>query len=157
MNKMPTPKKWTKLEEKILRDNYTLKGIRFIAQELERSYYSVKTKARDLGIMRQKKSDWKEWEKRYVERHYGKKPIESIARTLGKRISEVISFAEKDKAPKPVIKKNTQGANFWSVEDDIFLRKMYGKLTRDEIAQKLNRTAKAVARRAERLRLKVKK
>lgn len=157
MKNMEKPRKWTKSEEKFLKDNYHLTGINAVADKLRRSFYSVKTKARDIGIMDHKKSSWTDWQKRYLERYNGKKSLESIARTLGKTPSAVSEYVKKGELPKPVVAISTKHTKSWTVEDDLFLRAMYGKLTRDEIAQKLNRTPKAVARRAERLQLKVKK
>lgn len=157
MEKIPTPKKWTKSEEKFLKNNYHLIGINAVADKLHRSFYSVKTKARDIGIMDHKKSSWTDWQKRYLERYIGKKSLESIARTLGKTPLAVSEYLKKGELPKPVVTSSTKHTKSWTVEDDLFLRAMYGKLTRDEIAQKLKRTPKAVARRAERLKLKVKK
>jgi hypothetical protein len=94
---------------------------------------------------------WTAEEDDYLREHYGKKTRREIAEAIGRTIPLVGWRAAKLGLTQEF--RNMEKARVWTGAEDNQLRKLYGTLTYEQIAEKLDRTRAAVVGRAVRLGL----
>ena len=135
-------RKWSAEETEFVRKYYPQKGGGYVAEKIGRTRTSVNALTVRLGIRRSNFRKWKEWEVHYLQRHYGAKPIDSIARTLRRTVSALQLKAGELRITTP------PPARYSQQEKDI-IRELYesGSATVSEIAQRLGRPASAIRTR----------
>ena len=149
-------RKWTKDEEEYLRKWYGKKTTEEIKNHLNRTVNSVRRKADSLGITdvsnKIRGTEWKELELKYLKKWYGKKSISEIAKKLNRTKCSVqgkatrLGLADSDKK---------QDSKPWTLQEELYLEKMYYKRSSEYIASKLNRTIYSVRRKAQNLSLNI--
>jgi hypothetical protein len=91
----PTSKRsaWTEEEINFLKANYKTMLGRELVAILGKSIGSIRMKAKALGI-RKKELPWTDRELQYLEDNYGLRPVEAIARKLGrsKNALKIVSY-----------------------------------------------------------------
>lgn len=140
------PVTWSDDEVEYLRKHYGKVRVSVLAAELGRTPDAVELKAGKLGLRRklvrltQRQIEW-------IVANLGKLSYDRMARELGVSSTTVMKIAaEHGYRPRPNIRA-------WTPEEDAFLREHYGKMTRREIAEAINRTVPLVGWRAAKLGL----
>ena len=128
-------KEWKKEEIEFLVKNYGKMKIREIARRLGRSYGSVRTKAKVLGLQRRNYKFWTEEEKKFLLENIDKLSLDEIAKRLGRSRESVKRM--KNKLGIHAVRK-------WTQEEVAFLIDNYSKMTTQEIAEKLGRSIDSV-------------
>jgi len=138
-------KRWDKKELNFLRNNYSKKSGKEIADHLGRNIYSVYQKANKLNLVsgiRVKRSY--DEEKKYIRTWYPVKTREKLAKELKTSVSFVSARIQEMKLVK--VKK-------WNKAELDFLNKNYKTMKFKEIAEHLGRRLHAVEKMANRLQL----
>jgi plasmid maintenance system antidote protein VapI len=142
-------RKWTKDEIWYLRVNWHKKLTREIAEHLGRSENSINCRAWRLKLSRKARSHWSPYDDILLKRKYEEEnlSVEEVCELMGR--SKGGLHARRIRLGIPSKKPN----NRWSLKDEDFLRKEWGYLPDQEIADRLGRTLIAVRRRAAILRI----
>ncbi|MCZ7615618.1 MAG: hypothetical protein M5T52_19240 [Ignavibacteriaceae bacterium] len=109
-------KEWSEEEIKILRENYSSKGSKHVAESIGRSREAVMAKAVKLQL--HVPPVWSEEEIKFIKRFYKKRGAKYVAKKLGKKQDAVIA-----KAGKLGIRYN--GLRSWEIWEDNYLRRHY--------------------------------
>lgn len=145
----PGPKRWTAKETEYLVANYEKKTIVEIAGKLGRSEDAVSLKAAQLGI--RKKSahvEPKGAALRYIIDNLGVVPYTELARKARTSVNVVRRIAaENGYRARPL-------SRAWTDADEARLRKLWGTMSPEEVAEQLNRHVWGVAARASALGLR---
>ena len=140
--------RWTKEEEKLLRE-YSKKYVtKTIAKKLGRSYLAVQKKAVKLGIELHSTTDpWKKWMIDYLKDNINKQPIGQIESMIGLSYRSILT-----KCKELGIEYNN---NLWTEEEIKILREYADKCHYTELTKVLpNRTIGAISAKAYELGIK---
>ncbi|MDB5032882.1 MAG: hypothetical protein JWQ98_123 [Chlorobi bacterium] len=140
------PERWTSREIKFLRTHYGKKSKAEIAKELDRTENAVEIKAGRLGLSKPN-SRLTPDDVKYIVSNLGAIPYTRIASTLGTTVYTVTKIATQNGY------RDRPTSRAWTAEDDLHLRRIYGTMTRKEVASRLDRTWTAIAARASELGL----
>lgn len=142
------PQSWTDGEVQYLMKHYGNVSVADLAEELGRTTDAVELKAGKLGL-RKKVRKLSEAEINWVVDNLGVLSYEKMAHQLGVSNGRILRIATKyGHRPRP-------NNRLWTDEEDAYLRKHYGKMTRKELAEALDRTIPLVSWRARKLGLTV--
>jgi hypothetical protein len=91
-------KAWTANAEAYLREHYPNESTEEIAKALGRTYISVRSRAKKLGLRKRgrfEKQFWSTAEEKYLRRHYADGHTAELAKALGRPIAKVYAKAKK--------------------------------------------------------------
>jgi DNA-binding CsgD family transcriptional regulator len=151
---------WTDVQIEELRRLYPVCSYREIAVKLNHSLNSVQAKIQKLGLARQLKQKgikrktahygrWTPEEIDLIKKLCPVKSCTAIARQLGRSIGSVSMAISKIRQREQEIP--AYRTEDWSEEDCAFVKENIGKLSLEEIAQKLGRSVYAVERTARKM------
>lgn len=95
---MSGAKSWTAAEESYLRAHYPTESTHDIAKALDRSYPSVRSRAKKRGLRKGgplQRQTWSEAEQVYLRAHYADEPTAALAERLGRPLAKVYSAAHR--------------------------------------------------------------
>lgn len=124
---------WTEEEKQYLLSNHKDKTVGEMANNLGRSYSSVKTKMRYMKL--KPRPDWTEEQIKYLRKNYGKKPLVDVAEKLNKSTSAIQMKAHRI---------GIDTGRYWSKKEERYLVKWRGRKTNAEIAKALKRSESSV-------------
>lgn len=142
------PQIWTDDEIQYLTKHYGTATVAELAEELGRTTDAVELKAGKLGL-RRKVRKLTDKEITWVVKNLGVISYEKMATELGVSNGRILRIASKHgHRPRP-------NNRLWTDEEDSYLQMHYGKKTRKEIAEVLQRTVPLVSWRARKLGLTI--
>lgn len=153
-------KKWTNEEKDYLVENYSEMNIEDIAEVLNRSKGSIKSKAHLLNLTKKNLTDlWTHEEEKYLKENINNYYNDELCKKLGKsqanlrqKVDELFSPEEMNERGK---RRSSEYKN-WTAEEEEYLRDNYRLKTYLEIAKDLDRTYRSVIGKITTLNLKVK-
>lgn len=140
----PTP--WTEAEVEYLRNHYGKAPVIELATELGRTTDAVELKARKLGINR-RVVKLTEQDINWIVENLGKVPFTRMAAKLGVEEKRLARIAAKHGY------RARPNNRAWKPEEDEFVRRNHGILSRKEIAARLDRRVELISWRARKLGL----
>lgn len=127
-------------EEQFIIQNYDKLSHRQLALKLNRTVHSICQKVTTLGLRTKQPNWWSKEEKQYLIDNFSKRTLVEISRELGRPYSSVRMMTE-------ILQINIK-RNYWTTDEINFVKENYAKLGMRGCAEKLNRTPKAVQRKA---------
>ena len=144
----PSSAKWSRQDLDFLEKNYGKLPTADIARQLGRSLDAVQLKAGRIGVNRRLEPfNPSPKELRFVLDNLGVIPFTKIAAQLGTTTHHIRAIAAQNGY------RDRPTSRPWTPHDDAELRRIYGSMSRQEVAELLGRTMVAVACRATRLGL----
>lgn len=147
---------WSREEVETLKNMFSNSSSRKIAEKLGRSYFAVQSKIRKLGLYQTLKASgqkrnflencWTAEEIALLKEFYPLKSRVQIAEQLGRSPDGVARMASKLKLS--YLRSCPYRKNFWSAQDDAFLKEHIIIWPLEKIAEKLGRKSYTVQRRA---------
>jgi DNA-binding CsgD family transcriptional regulator len=136
---MVNGKLWSEEEIEFVRDNYQDMTDKEIAEELNRSKHSVRSRRNIEGWNKktQDEEPWDEEETAFLRENYDDLTASEIADRLGRKVRSVHNKAERIDLRKQVRQK-------WSEEEVAFLREHNSDMDDSELADELDRTERSV-------------
>lgn len=84
---------WSEDEIKFIKDNYVLRGGKFVSEKLNRTIESVKKKAKRLKLINSLKKHWSEFEINFLKENYNKNGCKFVCETLDRSKNSIKSKA----------------------------------------------------------------
>jgi len=140
---------WTEEEINFLKKFYPTKGSKFIANELDRTLYSVKRQAARLGlkvVVVLSHRAYSPQEIIFIKKNYTSKGSHYVSKILGRNITSINKKARKFGLERNINLK-------WNEDEDEYLKKWYKKKRPSEIARRLKRSTHSVIVRSRKLGL----
>jgi hypothetical protein len=142
------PKRWTELEDQIIRDNYPAIGTKGCLDLLpDRTDGAIKARASNLKVRSNKIKDWTYEEEKFLLDNWATKGSAYCAEKLNKK-----SEAIRSKAAHLGLKSN----RYWPEKDKQFLRDNYPIYGGSYCAEKLQRPIESIRKMASSLKIKSK-
>lgn len=129
---------WTQDEIEFLKTNYSQQGVQYCADALGKTYATVKSKARDLGLTVDV-SRHSEETKQFIREYYPQHGTRFCAEALNLPLNIIKAL---------VAQLNVKMTKWWTQEELDFLVSSYEKLGRQECARHLQRSEGSVVTKA---------
>lgn len=145
-------KNWTESEILYLKENWDIKLVRDIMEDLNRTEDSIMRKARRLGLNIHRKEEelmkikWTKEEDKFIIEHYKKKSANEISLYINRTASSIRKRAR--------VLKMSSAVSHWTHEEELFLYEKWGIVSADRIAKQLGRSRNAVLLKAYQMSLR---